>query len=78
LAEEGSPLLSRTKEEATHPDLLGRKEKLRIGRKRVYRLNSWGLLVITAVQIDPTRGSTGALDVRGDFHSWAMGNVKEV
>jgi hypothetical protein len=34
LTEEGSPVLFRTKEEATHPDLLGKeKEKLRIGVK---------------------------------------------
>jgi hypothetical protein len=37
-----------------------------------------GLLVITAVQVDPARGSTGALKVRGDLHSWAMGTVKKV
>jgi hypothetical protein len=37
-----------------------------------------GLLVITAVQVDPARGSTGALKVRDDLHSWATGNVKKV
>jgi hypothetical protein len=36
------------------------------------------LLVITAVQVDPTRGRTGALEARVDLHSWAVGTVKEV
>jgi hypothetical protein len=37
-----------------------------------------GLLVITAVKVDSTRGSTGALEVRGDLHCQAMGTMKEV
>jgi hypothetical protein len=37
-----------------------------------------GLLVITAVQVDPTRGSTGALEARGDLHSLAMETVNKV
>jgi hypothetical protein len=55
-----------------------RKEKLRIGGKRVSRLNAQEILVITAVQVDPARGNTGALDARGDLHSRAMGTMKEV
>jgi hypothetical protein len=37
-----------------------------------------GLLIITAVQVNPTRGSTGALEVEGDLHSQATGTVKKV
>jgi hypothetical protein len=37
-----------------------------------------GLLVITAVQVNPTKGSTGALEARDDLHSQAMGTVKKV
>jgi hypothetical protein len=36
------------------------------------------LLVITTVQVNPARGSTGALEERGDLHSWAMGTVKKM
>jgi hypothetical protein len=36
------------------------------------------LLVITTVQVNPARGSTGALEERGDLQSWAMGTVKKV
>jgi hypothetical protein len=55
-----------------------KKEKLRIGGKRVPRLNHEGLLVITAVQVDPARGSAKALEARGGLHSWTMGTVKKV
>jgi hypothetical protein len=37
-----------------------------------------GLLVITAVQIGPARGNTGALEEGGDLHSHATGTVKKV
>jgi hypothetical protein len=37
-----------------------------------------GLLVITAVQVDLARGGTGALEARGDLHSWAIGTMKNV
>jgi hypothetical protein len=37
-----------------------------------------GLLVITAAQVNPDRGSTGALEGRGDLHSRATGIVKKV
>jgi hypothetical protein len=55
-----------------------REEKLRIGGKRVLGSMHKELLVITAVQVDPTRSSTGALEARGDLHSWAMEIVKKV
>jgi hypothetical protein len=35
-------------------------------------------LVITAVQVDPARGSTRELkEWRGDLHSWATETMKE-
>jgi hypothetical protein len=55
---------------------LGKKKKLRIEGKRVSMHE--GLLVITAVQVNLARGSTGALEARGDLQSWAMGTVKKV
>jgi hypothetical protein len=36
-----------------------------------------GLLIITAVQVNPAKGSTGALEARGDLHSRAMETMKE-
>jgi hypothetical protein len=36
-----------------------------------------GLLVITVVQVDPSRVSTGALETRGDLHSRATGTTKK-
>jgi hypothetical protein len=37
-----------------------------------------GLFIITAIQVDLAIGSTGALEARGDLHSWAMRSMKEV
>jgi hypothetical protein len=38
-----------------------------------------GLLIIPAVQVDPglPKGSTGALEARGDLHSQAMETMKK-
>jgi hypothetical protein len=56
-----------------------RKEKLRTGGKEEFPGSMHeGLLVITVVHVIPARGSTGALEARGDLHSRATGTVKEV
>jgi hypothetical protein len=34
-------------------------------------------LVITAIQVDSARSSTGALEVNGDLYSQATGTVKK-
>jgi hypothetical protein len=36
------------------------------------------LLATTALQVDTSRGSTGALEERNDLHSWVMGTVKKM
>jgi hypothetical protein len=36
-----------------------------------------GLLVLTAVQVNPARGSTGALEARGDLYFRATETMKE-
>jgi hypothetical protein len=55
-----------------------KKEKLRIGGKSVPGSTHEELFVVSAVQVNPARGSTGALEVRGDFHWQATGTVKKV
>jgi hypothetical protein len=55
-----------------------KKEMLRIGEREFPGSMREGLLVITAVQVDPVTGSTGALEVRGGLHPQAMGTVKKV
>jgi hypothetical protein len=68
----------RTKWEATHPDLVGKGETEDWGKGEFPGSIHEGLLVITAIQVNPTRGSTGALEARGDLHFWATGTVKKV
>jgi hypothetical protein len=46
-----------------------RKEKLRMGEREFPGSMHEGLLVITAIQVDPEGGSTGVLEVRVDLHS---------
>jgi hypothetical protein len=66
------------REEATHLELLGKGEGEAEdwGKREFPGSTHEGLLFITAVQVDPARGSNGALEARGDLHSWAMGTVK--
>jgi hypothetical protein len=54
------------------------EERLRVGGKEFPGSTHEGLLVITVAQVDPDRGSTGALEVMVDLHSWATGTVKKV
>jgi hypothetical protein len=56
-------VLSRTKGKVTHPGLLGKEDGAEVWGKESFQ----GLLFITAVQVDPTRVSAGALEVRSDF-----------
>jgi hypothetical protein len=37
-----------------------------------------GLFIITAVQVSLSRGSTVALEARGDLYSWATGTMKKL
>jgi hypothetical protein len=66
--------------EVTHPDLLGKEEGEAEdwGQREFPGSTHEGLLVITAVQVYPARGSTGALEARDDLHSWATGTGKKV
>jgi hypothetical protein len=65
--------------EATHPELLGKEEGEAEGwGKREFPGSVLeGSLVITAVHVDPAQGYTGALEARGDLHSWATETMKE-
>jgi hypothetical protein len=54
-----------------------RKERLRVGEKESFPGSKHeGLLIIPAVQVVPDKGSTGALEARGDLHSRAMETMK--
>jgi hypothetical protein len=68
------------REEATHPELFGKEERETEdwGKREFPGSMHKGLLVITTVQVNPVRGNTGALEVRGDLHSQDMGTMKEV
>jgi hypothetical protein len=55
-----------------------RKEKLRIRGKAFPGSTHKGSLVITIIQVNPARGSTRALETRGDLHSQAMETMEEV
>jgi hypothetical protein len=63
----------------THPELPGKGEGEAEGwGKREFPGSIHeGLLVITAVHVDPPKGSSGTLEARGDLHSWAMETMKE-
>jgi hypothetical protein len=81
LPKERSSLLFRAKwGEGTNPELPGKGEGEAEGwgQREFPGSTHEGLLVITAVQVDPARGSTGALEARGDLNSWAMETMKEV
>jgi hypothetical protein len=57
---------------AIHPDLLGKEEEAEDWRRREFPCSMYeGLFIITAGQVDPIRGSTGALEVKADLHSQA-------
>jgi hypothetical protein len=55
-----------------------KKEKLGLGEKEFPGSTHEGLLFISAIQVYPTRGSTGTLEVRGDLLSWVMGTLRKV
>jgi hypothetical protein len=70
--------LFRTKGEVILIYLSKRKEKLRFGGKESSQAQHRRVLVITAIQVDPARGSTGILEARGNLHFQAMGTMKKV
>jgi hypothetical protein len=79
LVEEGNPLLFRTKGKVTPTDLKGKGRRSRgLGGREFPGSMHEGLLVITAAQVDPARGSAGALEERGNLHSQVTGTMKKV
>jgi hypothetical protein len=54
-----------------------RKERLRVGGKEFPGSMHEGLLVITAVQVNPAQGQYWSTGTRGDLHSWATETMKE-
>jgi hypothetical protein len=70
---------SEQKGEATCSELLGKEERLRIGGKKSFQsqhMRDYSSSLLSRL-IMP-KGSTEALKVMGDLHSWAIGTVKEV
>jgi hypothetical protein len=55
-----------------------RKERLRVGRKESFQVQRmrdyWSSLLSSLILPE---GSTGALEARGDLHSWATETMKE-
>jgi hypothetical protein len=55
-----------------------KKERLRVGGKESFQAECmrdyWSSLLSRLIL---PKGSTGALEARGDFHSWAMVTMKE-
>jgi hypothetical protein len=55
-----------------------RKERLRVGEKQTFQAqrmrNYWSFLLSRSILL---KGSTGALEARGDLHSWATETMKE-
>jgi hypothetical protein len=65
--------------EATYPELLGKsKEKLRIGGKESFQAQCMREYCSLLLPRSILRGSTGALEARGDLHSRATGTMRKM
>jgi hypothetical protein len=79
LKKEAHCCLEQRGEGETHPELLGKGEGEAEdwGKREFPGSTHEGLFVTLLSRLILPEGSTGALEAKGDLHSWAMETVKE-